>query len=212
MTPSGVLQTIASSNESTMAASRGAMASSGNVSVVCRVPGRIPAEKLEAERGHTRGAGSFQRPARCDAMIWVGMLVLIVPAAVGVAGCASYAQRYAAYGTIAFRWRRGDAVSVQLRISQRDDPGRRIAGLLQPVGDTAPAHGRALFDMRVPDNGPSYRVRTQRRWKPGALMPAMRPTGFARRRTSPATSEDEDRQHERPSAAVTPSLAPLPVT
>lgn len=54
-------------------------------------------------------------------------------------------------------------MSVQLRIGQRDDPGRRIASLLQPVGDTAPAHGRALFDMRVPDNGPSYRVRTQRR-------------------------------------------------
>ena len=27
--------------------------------------------------------------------MWVGMLVLIVAAAVGVAGCASYAQRYA---------------------------------------------------------------------------------------------------------------------
>ena len=34
-------------------------------------------------------------PRSARAMIWIGMLVLIVTAAVGVAGCASYAQRYA---------------------------------------------------------------------------------------------------------------------
>ena len=49
-------------------------------------------------------------------------------------------------------------MSVQLWISQLEDSGRRIASLIQPVGDTAPTRGCALFDVRVPDNSPSYWV------------------------------------------------------
>ena len=51
-----------------------------------------------------------------------------------------------------------DAVNVRLRISQLDDVGRPVASIIQPVGDTVRAGGRAFFDMRVPGNGPSYRV------------------------------------------------------
>ena len=51
-----------------------------------------------------------------------------------------------------------DAVNVRLRISQLDDFGRPVASTIQPVGDTVRAGGRAFFDMRVPGNGPFYRV------------------------------------------------------
>ena len=51
-----------------------------------------------------------------------------------------------------------DAVNVRLRISQLDDFGRPVASIIQPVGDTVRAGGRAFFDMRVPGNGPFYRV------------------------------------------------------
>ena len=46
-----------------------------------------------------------------------------------------------------------DAVNVRLRISQLDDSGRPVASIIQPVGDTVRAGGRAFFDMRVPGNG-----------------------------------------------------------
>jgi len=41
---------------------------------------------------------------------------------------------------------REDAVNVQLRISQLDESGRTVASILQPVGDTIRAGGRAFFD------------------------------------------------------------------
>jgi len=53
---------------------------------------------------------------------------------------------------------REDAVNVQLRISQLDESGRTVASILQPVGDTIRAGGRAFFDARIPGHGPSYRV------------------------------------------------------
>src|SRR6267378_5852012 len=40
---------------------------------------------------------------------------------------------------------REDAVNVQLRISELDESGRTVANVLQPVGDTIPARGRAFF-------------------------------------------------------------------
>jgi hypothetical protein len=51
-----------------------------------------------------------------------------------------------------------DAVNVQLRISQIDGSGRPIDSIVRPVGDTVRAGGRAFFELRVPGNGPSYRV------------------------------------------------------
>ncbi len=51
-----------------------------------------------------------------------------------------------------------DAVNVQLRISQLDAAGRPGASVVQPVGDTVRAGGRAFFDLRVAGNGPVYRV------------------------------------------------------
>ena len=53
---------------------------------------------------------------------------------------------------------REDAVNVQLRISQLDAAGRPGASVVQPVGDTVRAGGRAFFDLRVAGNGPVYRV------------------------------------------------------
>jgi hypothetical protein len=53
---------------------------------------------------------------------------------------------------------REDAVNVQLRISQLDESGRPVDSTDRPVGDTVRAGGRAFFELRVPGNGPSYRV------------------------------------------------------
>ena len=53
---------------------------------------------------------------------------------------------------------REDAANVQLRISQVDAAGRPGASVVQPVGDIVRAGGRAFFDLRVPGNGPVYRV------------------------------------------------------
>ncbi len=49
-------------------------------------------------------------------------------------------------------------MNVQLRISQLDAAGRPGASVVQPVGDTVRAGGRAFFDLRVAGNGPVYRV------------------------------------------------------
>jgi hypothetical protein len=51
-----------------------------------------------------------------------------------------------------------DAVNVQLRVSQLDESGRPIDSIVQPVGDTVRAGGRAFFELRVPGDGPSYLV------------------------------------------------------
>lgn len=51
-----------------------------------------------------------------------------------------------------------DAVNVQLRISQFDESGRPVDSMVQPVGDTVRAGGRVFFELRVPGEGPSYRV------------------------------------------------------
>ena len=51
-----------------------------------------------------------------------------------------------------------DAVNVQLRISRFDESGRPVDSIVQPVGDTVRAGGRAFFELRVPGEGPSYRV------------------------------------------------------
>jgi hypothetical protein len=103
---------------------------------------------LAGERASARRRASASRSYRWHASIWwarASATSVPAPAGLPVAISASWAASAApvsrrrncfirpASGTIAFRWRRGDAVSVQLRISQRDDPGRRIAGLLQPV-------------------------------------------------------------------------------
>jgi hypothetical protein len=53
---------------------------------------------------------------------------------------------------------REDAVNVQLRISELDASGRKVASILQPVGETIRAGSRAFFDARILGNGPSYRV------------------------------------------------------
>jgi hypothetical protein len=53
---------------------------------------------------------------------------------------------------------REDAVNVQLRISQLDESGRPVDSIVQPVGDTVRAGGRAFFELLVPGDGPSYRV------------------------------------------------------
>jgi len=53
---------------------------------------------------------------------------------------------------------REDAVNVQLRISQLDTSGRPVDSIVQPVGGTVRADGRAFFELRVPGEGPSYRV------------------------------------------------------
>jgi len=53
---------------------------------------------------------------------------------------------------------REDAVNVQIRISQLDQSGRPVDSIVQPVGDTVRAGGRAFFELRVPGEGPSYRV------------------------------------------------------
>jgi hypothetical protein len=53
---------------------------------------------------------------------------------------------------------RQDAVNVQLKISVIDESGRPVASVVETVGDTVPARGRAFFDVRVQGNGPSYRV------------------------------------------------------
>ena len=44
---------------------------------------------------------------------------------------------------------REDAVNVQLRISLLDAAGRPGASVVQPVGDTVRAGGRAFFDLRI---------------------------------------------------------------
>jgi hypothetical protein len=51
-----------------------------------------------------------------------------------------------------------DAVNVQLRISRFDESGRPVDSIVQPVGDTVRAGGRAFFELWVPGEGPSYRV------------------------------------------------------
>ena len=53
---------------------------------------------------------------------------------------------------------REDAVNVQLRISQFDASGRPVDSIVQPVGDVVRAGGRAFFELRVPGEGPAYRV------------------------------------------------------
>jgi hypothetical protein len=53
---------------------------------------------------------------------------------------------------------REDAVNVQLRISQFDASGHPVDSVVQPVGDVVRAGGRAFFELRVPGEGPSYRV------------------------------------------------------
>jgi hypothetical protein len=53
---------------------------------------------------------------------------------------------------------REDAVNVHLRISQFDASGHPVDSVVQPVGDVVRAGGRAFFELRVPGEGPSYRV------------------------------------------------------
>jgi hypothetical protein len=53
---------------------------------------------------------------------------------------------------------REDAVNVQLRVSQFDASGHPVDSVVQPVGDVVRAGGRAFFELRVPGEGPSYRV------------------------------------------------------
>jgi len=53
---------------------------------------------------------------------------------------------------------REDAVDVQLRITQLDASGRPVDSAVQPVADVVRAGGRAFFELRVPGEGPSYRV------------------------------------------------------
>lgn len=49
------------------------------------------------------------------------------------------------------------AVNVALRIHEIDASGQDIASVVAPVGETIPAHGRAYFDVGVP-NSRFYRV------------------------------------------------------
>lgn len=49
------------------------------------------------------------------------------------------------------------AVNVALRIHEIDASGQGIASVIAPVGETIPAHGRAYFDVGVP-NRRFYRV------------------------------------------------------
>jgi hypothetical protein len=53
---------------------------------------------------------------------------------------------------------RVDAVNVHLRITGLDESGHPIASIVQPVGETVRAGGRAFFDMRIPGSARSYRV------------------------------------------------------
>ena len=53
---------------------------------------------------------------------------------------------------------REDAVNVQLRVSQFDASGHPVDSAVQPVGGVVRAGGRAFFELRVPGEGPSYRV------------------------------------------------------
>ena len=53
---------------------------------------------------------------------------------------------------------REDAVDVHVRVSQLDASGHPVDSVVQPVGDVVPAGGRAFFELRVPGEGPSYRV------------------------------------------------------
>jgi hypothetical protein len=49
------------------------------------------------------------------------------------------------------------AVNVALRVREIDASGRDLASVVAPVGDAIPAHGRAYFDVGVPDSR-FYRV------------------------------------------------------
>ena len=49
------------------------------------------------------------------------------------------------------------AINVALRIHEVDASGQDVASEIAPVGQTIPAHGRAYFDVRVP-NSRFYRV------------------------------------------------------
>lgn len=81
-----------------------------------------------------------------------------------------------------------DAVNVQLRIRQLDDSERPVASIIQPVGDTVHAGGRAFFDMRVPGNGPSYQVAVasfdftaDREWKTLTTEQLLAAAGFQKK-------------------------------
>ena len=81
-----------------------------------------------------------------------------------------------------------DAVNVQLRIRQLDDSGRPVSSIIQPVGDTVHAGGRAFFDMRVPGNGPSYQVAVasfdftaDREWKTLTTEQLLAAAGFQKK-------------------------------
>jgi len=49
------------------------------------------------------------------------------------------------------------AVNVALRVHEIDASGQDLASVVAPVGDAVPAHGRAYFDVGVPDSR-FYRV------------------------------------------------------
>jgi hypothetical protein len=47
---------------------------------------------------------------------------------------------------------------VRLGITELDASGITLASYVEPVLETVPAHGRAYFDITVPDEGLSYHV------------------------------------------------------
>ena len=50
------------------------------------------------------------------------------------------------------------ADQVRLRITELDASGITLANYVEPMLETVPALGRAYFDVKVPDEGLSYRV------------------------------------------------------
>jgi len=50
------------------------------------------------------------------------------------------------------------ADQIRLRITELDASGVTLASYVEPVLETVPALGRAYFDIKVPDEGLSYRV------------------------------------------------------
>ena len=50
------------------------------------------------------------------------------------------------------------ADQVRLRITELDASGVTLASYVEPMLETVPALGRAYFDVKVPDEGLSYRV------------------------------------------------------
>jgi hypothetical protein len=50
------------------------------------------------------------------------------------------------------------ADQVRLGITELDASGITLASYVEPVLETVPAHGRAYFDITVPDEGLSYHV------------------------------------------------------